>query len=86
MDSADAKPLFSGQLAAALYGQAAAKGASAGPTAQTVSSQPPVDTYTDDELREELRRSLYSVNRSAEGITRMRESLGDGGQETWRAR
>ncbi|HEX2999308.1 MAG TPA: hypothetical protein VHR86_03625, partial [Armatimonadota bacterium] len=35
---------------------------------------PEPETLTDEELREEVRRTLFTHNRSAEGIARLREA------------
>jgi len=54
--------------------------------ATTVKATLGPDVLSDEELREEMRRSLLRTNRSAEGIARMRESFGEGGRTLWRAR
>ncbi len=44
------------------------------------------ETLSDEELREEVRRKLLTLNRSADGIARLRQSSNGGNGETWRGR
>lgn len=44
------------------------------------------DTYTDAELREEVRRRLFAVNRSAAGLQKLSEGRQKGERETWPGR
>jgi flagellar biogenesis protein FliO len=44
------------------------------------------ETYTDEELREEVRRRLFTLNRSAAGLQRLGERAREGEQERWPGR
>lgn len=59
-------------------GQSVSEAAPGGEDARGVRPLPEPEVLTDEELREEVRRSILSFNRSAEGIVRLQNATGKG--------
>ncbi|HOJ21728.1 MAG TPA: flagellar biosynthetic protein FliO [Armatimonadota bacterium] len=79
---------FRAQLGALLEKQEASQPAPerkpvAAPEATPEVRVPGPETYTDEELREEVRRRLFTLNRSAAGLQRLAERAREGEQERW---